>query len=131
MLNREEFREFQKFERWYKWKLFLDKEILKNIPASISKRYIRPLLQTLRDKQEANYKPQSLLLNCHPLCAKMSIAVTSRAPAGIYDCFPVLLLLKNRPHPGEVCSPEKNLMNSLFLSFLENNIISRQPDGPK
>ena len=59
--------------------LFLDKGILNNISASISKWYIRPLLQTLRDKQEANYKPQSLLLNCHPFRAKMSIAVTSKA----------------------------------------------------
>ena len=54
-------------------RIFLDKEILNNIPASISKSYIRPLLQTLRAKQEANYKPQSLLLNCHPFRSKMSI----------------------------------------------------------
>ena len=57
----------------------LDKGILNNIPASISESYIRPLLQTLKAKQEANYKPQSLLLNCHPFRAKMSIAITSKA----------------------------------------------------
>ena len=60
-------------------KIFLDKEILNNVPASISRRYIRPLLHILKNKQEANYKPQSLLLNCHPFRAKMSIAVTSKA----------------------------------------------------
>ena len=59
--------------------IFLDKGILNNIPASTWKRYIRLLLQTLRDKQEVTYKPQSLLLNCHPFHAKMSIAVTSKA----------------------------------------------------
>jgi len=59
--------------------LFLDKGILNNIPVSISKSYIWLLLQTLKAKQKANYKPQSLLLNCHLFRAKMSIAVTSKA----------------------------------------------------
>ena len=52
------------------YKIFLDKGILNNIPASISKSYIQPLLQILRAKQEANYKQQNLLLNCHPFRAR-------------------------------------------------------------
>ena len=58
--------------------LFLDKGILKNIPASISKRYIQPIMQTLRDKQEA-IQATNPIAKLPPVRAKMFIAVTFKA----------------------------------------------------
>ena len=47
-----------------------------NIPASITKRYIQPLLQVIVHKWETDNK-HCLLLNCHLFLAKISIAVDS------------------------------------------------------
>ena len=112
-------------------KVFLDKGIFVTISqplyrSDISGHYYRVLKQ-----RNADYMPHGFLLNCHPLCAKMSIAVTSRARQASMTVFLSSSFWRIAHILVKYVALKRIWWTACFWVFLENNIISRQPDGPK